>query len=60
MASSPAQGVVRHDCAVWRGDGGGVHEGLYVMDTSAFSSPIGVNTSLTAAAIAERACDLMP
>ena len=59
MADSENDGVVRHDCAVWRGSGGGVHEGLYVMDTSTFSSPIGVNTSLTAAAIAERACDLM-
>lgn len=56
MSSSPADGVVRHDGAVWKASGGGVHEGLYVMDTSTFSSPIGVNTSLTAAAVAERAC----
>ncbi|MCZ7527961.1 MAG: GMC family oxidoreductase [Acidimicrobiia bacterium] len=58
MATSPELGVVRHDGAVWKA-GGGVHEGLYVMDTSTFSAPIGVNTSLTAAAVAERACDLM-
>lgn len=58
MAASPTQGVLRHDCAVWKGDGTGVHEGLYVMDCSTMSSPIGVNTSLTTAAIAERACAL--
>ena len=58
MASGPEHGVVDHRCRVFK-SGGGVHEGLYVMDASTFSSPIGVNTSLTAAAVAERAMSLM-
>lgn len=59
MADTAGEGVLRHDCAVWKGSGSGTHAGLYVMDTSTFSSPIGVNTSLTAAAVAERSCDLI-
>lgn len=58
MASSPAQGVVDHRCRVFTA-AGGVHPGLYVTDASTYSSPIAVNTSLTAAAISERAMDLM-
>jgi hypothetical protein len=54
MADSPEQGVVDHRCRLFTA-GGGLHEGLYVTDASTFSSPIAVNTSLTAAAIAERA-----
>ncbi len=58
MAAGPDQGVIDHQCRVFQADGG-VHDGLYVMDASTYSSPIGVNTSLTAAAIAERAMALM-
>jgi hypothetical protein len=58
MAASPELGVVDHRCRVFR-SGGGVHDGLYVMDASTYSSPVAVNTSLTAAAIAERAMALM-
>jgi len=59
MAAGPDLGVVDHRCRVFRRDGG-VHDGLYVMDASTYSSPIAVNTSLTAAAIAERAMALLP
>ena len=51
-------GVVDHRCRVFKRDGG-VQEGLHVMDSSTYSSPIAVNTSLTAAAIAERAMSLL-
>lgn len=57
MAASPAAGVIDHRCRVFKADGS-THEGLYVMDASTYSSPIAVNTSLTAAAIAERAMAL--
>lgn len=57
MAAGPDQGVTDHRCRVFRADGS-THEGLYVMDTSTYSSPIAVNTSLTAAAIAERAISM--
>jgi choline dehydrogenase-like flavoprotein len=54
MADSVSNGVVRDDGAVWNPNGG-VYEGLYVLDCSIMSSPIAVNTSLTTAALAERA-----
>ncbi|HKY14719.1 MAG TPA: GMC family oxidoreductase N-terminal domain-containing protein, partial [Microthrixaceae bacterium] len=57
MASSPDEGGLDSQCRVFRADGT-VHDGLYVMDASAMSSPIAVNTSLTTAAIAERASAL--
>lgn len=57
MAESPGDGVIDHRCRVFNAEGG-IHDGLYVMDASTYSSPIAVNTSLTAAAIAERAMDL--
>ncbi|MFN8052599.1 MAG: GMC family oxidoreductase [Acidimicrobiales bacterium] len=58
MADGPDLGVIDDRCRVYRRDGT-VHDGLYVMDASTYSSPIAVNTSLTAAAIAERAMSLM-
>jgi hypothetical protein len=58
MGDSPEVGAVDPMCRVFKADGG-VHEGLYVMDASVMSSPIGVNTSLTTAALAERAMHLM-
>ncbi|MEZ5238305.1 MAG: GMC family oxidoreductase [Microthrixaceae bacterium] len=58
MGESPATGVVDHRCRVFDAEGG-VHEGLYVTDASTYSSPIAVNTSLTAAAISERAMAIM-
>jgi choline dehydrogenase-like flavoprotein len=54
MSDSVSTGVVRDDGAVWN-PGGGVYGGLYVLDCSVISTPIAVNTSLTTAAIAERA-----
>jgi len=57
MADSADIGVVDDRCRVFRSDGG-VHEGLHVVDASTFSSPIAVNTSLTAAAISERAMSI--
>jgi cholesterol oxidase len=56
MADSVTEGVVRDDGSVWN-PSGGVYNGLYVLDCSVLSSPIAVNTSLTTAAIAERALD---
>lgn len=53
MAAGPGDGVVDHLGRVFRADGG-VHEGLHVVDASTYSSPIAVNTSLTAAALSER------
>lgn len=58
MAEGPDRGVVDHRCRVFTA-AGGVHDGLYVTDTATYSSPIAVNTSLTAAAISERAMALM-
>jgi len=58
MADDHRVGAVDGSGRVYRGDGG-VHDGLYVADASAMSSPIAVNTSLTAAALAERTSELM-
>lgn len=52
MADSAAVGATDRHGRVFRADGT-VHEGLYVADASLMSSPIAVNTSLTAAALAE-------
>lgn len=57
MADSPELGVVDGRCRLYTSTGG-VHEGLYVTDASTYSSPIAVNTSLTAAAVSERAMAL--
>ncbi|MDA8183019.1 MAG: GMC family oxidoreductase N-terminal domain-containing protein [Actinomycetota bacterium] len=58
MADSVIDGVVRDDGAVWN-PSGGVYNGLHVLDCSVMSSPIAVNTSLTTAALAERALALI-
>jgi len=58
MADGPGAGVIDHRCRVFRA-GGGVHDGLLVADASTYSSPVAVNTSLTAAAISERAMALL-
>lgn len=57
MAQDPSLGVIDGRNRVFTADGG-VHDGLYVMDASTYSSPIAVNTSLTAAAVSERAIEL--
>ncbi len=54
MADDVRYGVVNADCEVFK-QGGGLYDGLYVMDVSVFSTSVGGNTSYTAAAIAERA-----
>ena len=51
MADSKDMGVVRHDCEVWD------NEGLFCIDSSAIPSSLGVNPSLTIAAVSERAAD---
>jgi len=53
MGQSPEDGVVDH-----RGEVFG-HRGLHVLDGSTIPVPIGRNPSLTIAALAERAADLM-
>lgn len=58
MGNSVSQGAVRHDGALWDSSGN-VYHGLYVLDCSIMSSPIAVNTSLTTAALAERALSII-
>jgi choline dehydrogenase-like flavoprotein len=47
MSESKDMGVVRHDCEVWD------NEGLFCIDSSAIPSSLGVNPSLTIAAVSE-------
>jgi cholesterol oxidase len=58
MAAGADRGVVDHRCRVLT-PGGGVHDGLYVMDGSVIATPLGVNPLLTISALAERACRLL-
>jgi len=54
-----SQGVVDPDGRVFDG-GGGVHDGLFVVDGAVVGVPIGVNPFLTIAAVAERIAERMP
>ena len=51
MSVDPRQGVVNPDGEVHG------HPGLYCLDGSILPGPLGVNTSLTIAAVVERACE---
>jgi hypothetical protein len=51
MAESKDLGVVNHGCEVWD------NEGLFCIDSSAIPSSLGVNPSLTIAAVSERAAE---
>lgn len=59
MADGPDTGVVNHKCQVFDPDGGGVHEGLYVVDGAAMPRGVGVNPHLTITAVAEYAVEQM-
>lgn len=60
MADDAARGVVNHKGQVFSGsDGSQVHRGLYVMDGSTVSTPLGVPPLLTICALAERSCELL-
>jgi cholesterol oxidase len=49
MAKEPSLGVVDHRCEVFG------YEGLFCMDSSVIPTSLGVNPSLTIAAVCERA-----
>ena len=53
MAESPELGVTDHSGAVWG------YEGLYCIDSSIIPTSLGVNPSLTIAAVAERCARLL-
>jgi cholesterol oxidase len=58
MGENADAAVVDHMGRVFSGhDGGGVHEGLFVMDGAVVPISLGVNPLLTIAALAERACE---
>ncbi|MDB5955644.1 GMC family oxidoreductase N-terminal domain-containing protein [Ramlibacter sp.] len=54
MAESADEGVVNHLGEVFDPQGGGVHEGLVVLDGSILPGSLGVNPALTIATIARR------
>ena len=54
MGLSPAEGVIDERCRVFG------HEGLYVVDGAAVPANLGVNPSLTIAAMAEHAMSFIP
>jgi cholesterol oxidase len=53
MAESPALGATDHSGAVFG------YEGLYCIDSSIVPTSLGVNPSLTIAAVSERCADLL-
>ena len=60
MGNSAADGVVDHRGRVFCPGQAEPHKGLYVCDGSVIPRSLGVNPLLTIAALAERACALMP
>jgi cholesterol oxidase len=60
MADDADHGVVNHKGQVYSGENGTrVYEDLYVVDGSIVPRPLGVNPSLTIAALAERCVAMM-
>ena len=59
MGANAARGAIDHKGRVYTGDGGRVHEGLYVTDGSAIPRSLGCNPLFTITALAERTLALM-
>jgi cholesterol oxidase len=59
MGEDGGRGAVDHKGRVFAGDGGEVHEGLYVSDGAVVPRPLGVNPLFTISALAERCCELI-
>jgi cholesterol oxidase len=57
MGEDGSDGVVDHLGRVFQGNGGDVHEGLYVADGSIVRTALGVNPFLTISALSERIAD---
>jgi len=57
MGEDGSDGVVDHLARVFQGDGGDVHDGLYVADGSIVRTALGVNPFLTISALSERIAD---
>lgn len=59
MGDSGETGVVSDRCAVFKGSGTDIHDGLFVCDGSVMPTSLGLNPLLTISAVSERAMSLL-